>query len=184
MVTELDKLVKAQQYIAKLAEGIDPITDAKLPQDTVLNQVRLSRCFFYVAGVLSRAIEEYGKAAADALPAFHITDEELRRVVVSNEPVNITSLIKSMSEAAPGRRRLAAAAVTGWMVQQGYLKSITDASGKNRKEVTTKGAGLGLYTEVREGPAGKYLAVLYKPEAQRFVLGHIKDIMIFAGAKQ
>lgn len=183
MVTELDKLVRAQHYIAKLAEGIDPITGEELPQDTVLNNVRLSRCFFYVSDVLSRMIEDFGKTPADMLPAFHITDEELRRVAVANEPVNVTTLIKAVCEAATGRKKLAAATVTGWLVQEGCLKSVTDTNGKSRKEVTPKGAGIGLYTEMREGPAGKYLAVLYPPDSQRFVLNHINDILAFTGAK-
>jgi hypothetical protein len=181
MVTELDKLVRAQQYIAKLAEGIDPITDAELPQDTILNNVRLSRCFFYVAGVLSQVIEGHGKmpARADALPAFSITDEELSRVAVADGPVNITTLLKAVSDAAPGRKKLAVTAVTGWLAQEGYLKAVNEADGKGRKEVTEKGKGIGLFSEMREGPAGRYLAVLYPPEAQRFILKHINDILAF-----
>ncbi len=180
MITELDKLVRAQQYIAKLAEGIDPFTDTALPQDTVLNNVRLARCFFYVAGVLSGLIGEHGKKSAESLPAFHISDEELSRVSTANEPVNITALLKAVSEAVPDRKRLSPAAVTGWLVHEGYLKSVADAEGKSRKEVTPKGAGIGLFTEMREGPSGRYLAVLYKHEAQRFVLSHIKDILTSA----
>jgi hypothetical protein len=41
----------------KLANGIDPITDAELPGDSALNNIRLSRCFFFVSDVLRRAIE-------------------------------------------------------------------------------------------------------------------------------
>jgi hypothetical protein len=183
LVTELDKLVRAQQYIAKLAEGVDPITDAELPQDTVLNHVRLSRCFFYVAGVLSELIENGGKPARAGapLPAFHITDEELRTVKIPETPVNITTLLKAAGDAAPGRKKPAATAVTGWLVQQGYLKNFSDADGKNRREVTENGKGIGLFTEMREGPAGRYLAVLYPPEAQRFILSHLNDIAMSDG---
>ena len=139
MVTELDKLVRAQQYITKLAEGVDPITDIELPQDTVLGNVRLSRCFFYVAGVLSQMIEGYEKIPTEALPEFYITKDELRKVAVAEEPVNVTALLKAVSNAAPGRKKLAPTAVTGWLVQQGYLKAVA-AEGKSRKEVTPKGA--------------------------------------------
>ena len=47
-MTELEKLHKAKLYMDKLANGTDPITGADLPDDTALNNVRLSRCFFYV----------------------------------------------------------------------------------------------------------------------------------------
>jgi hypothetical protein len=146
-----------------------------------LNNVRLSRCFFYVAGVLSGKIEEYDKKPAQAgeLPPFFITEEELGRVAITDVPVNITSLLKAIGDAAPGRKRLAVTSVTGWLVQEGYLKPLTDNDGKSRKEVTEKGKTIGLFTEMREGPAGRYLAVLYPPAAQRFILDHINDILSF-----
>lgn len=56
MITELDKLNRAKEYLDKLAEGQDPFTGEELFNDKVLNNVRLSRCFFYVSGVLSPII--------------------------------------------------------------------------------------------------------------------------------
>lgn len=184
MVTELDKLTRAQQYIAKLAEGIDPITDKELPGDSVLNNVRLSRCFFYVAEALAKLVADCGKTPAETLPAFSITDEELSRVSVAEQPVNITTLLKAVADAAPGRKKLSPAAVTSWLVNEGYLKTVIDTKGKSRKEATEKGRKTGLFTEMREGPSGRYLAVLYKPEAQRLILSHIRDILALIGVKE
>lgn len=185
MVTELDKLKRAQEYMAKLAEGIDPITDTKLPGDTALGHVRLSRCFSYVAGVLSEMIEGYGKKVArgENLSAFSITEEELARIKVSDAPVNITTLIRMIAEAAPGRRKLAVTAVTGWLAQEGYLKTVAGDNGKGHKEVAPKGADLGIFSEMRDSPSGRYMAVLYPPEAQRLILGRINDILAFVAAK-
>ena len=45
-MTELEKMQRAKMYLDKLANGIDPISDREMPDDTVLNQVRLSRCLF------------------------------------------------------------------------------------------------------------------------------------------
>ena len=60
---EMERLKRARMYMEKLAEGIDPITDMELPSDTVLNNVRLSRCFTYVAGVLGRLVDVGGEEA-------------------------------------------------------------------------------------------------------------------------
>ena len=57
-MTELETMQRAKQYIHKLANGIDPLTDRPLPHDTVLHQVRISRCFFYVETLIDRAIEQ------------------------------------------------------------------------------------------------------------------------------
>ena len=67
-MTELEKIKRAKIYIEKLSNGIDPITDNKLPDDTVLNNERLSRCFFYITDILQQVVEnggEVGKSLRD-----------------------------------------------------------------------------------------------------------------------
>ena len=54
-MTELEIMQRAKMYMEKLAQGIDPISDQEIPEDSVLNNVRLARCFFYVSGVLPAA---------------------------------------------------------------------------------------------------------------------------------
>ena len=44
----------------KLAKGIDPITGSEAPENDVINNLRVSRCLFYVADVLGRVIENGG----------------------------------------------------------------------------------------------------------------------------
>lgn len=44
-MTELEKMQRAKMYIDKLANGINPIDDAAAPENDVINNVRLSRCF-------------------------------------------------------------------------------------------------------------------------------------------
>ena len=45
-MTELEIMQRAKMYMDKLAQGIDPITDEEVPEDSVLNNVRLAQCFF------------------------------------------------------------------------------------------------------------------------------------------
>ncbi len=58
MPTELDTMKHAKEYIDKLANGIDPFTDKPVPDDDIVNNVKLSRCFFYISGILEMA-EKY-----------------------------------------------------------------------------------------------------------------------------
>lgn len=52
-MTELETLQRAQMYMEKLANGINPIDGSIVPEGDVVNNVRLSRCFFYVADPIS-----------------------------------------------------------------------------------------------------------------------------------
>ena len=79
-MTELEIMQRAKVYMEKLAQGIDPISDQEIPEDSVLNNVRLARCFFYVSGVLEQVIANGGRVVSTPQKDFSITDEELRRV--------------------------------------------------------------------------------------------------------
>ena len=59
-MTELEAMQRAKMYLDKLAQGIDPITNQEVPEDSVLNNVRLARCFFYVSDVLGKVIDNGG----------------------------------------------------------------------------------------------------------------------------
>ena len=98
MVTEIDKLKRAKEYLQKLSEGIDPITDTALPADTALNNVRLSRCFTYVAEVLQKVIDSGGKGLGWQRP-FFVTAEEIKRVRLSDQPIPISAFVQAVNDA-------------------------------------------------------------------------------------
>ena len=85
-MTELEIMQRAKMYMDKLAQGIDPISDQEMPEDSVLNNVRLARCFFYVSGVLDQVIANGGNVKKTPKKDFYVTEEELRRIAVSQEP--------------------------------------------------------------------------------------------------
>ena len=56
-MTDLEVMQRAKKYMDRLAQGIDPITGNEMPEDSLLNNVRLARCFFYVSGILQQVID-------------------------------------------------------------------------------------------------------------------------------
>ena len=86
-MTELEKMMRAKTYIDKLANGIDPLTDCEMPDDKVLNNVRISRCLFYVSDILSKVIEnggQIGKKQIVKQSPFFITMNSLKRLKSAN----------------------------------------------------------------------------------------------------
>ena len=55
-MTELEIMQHAKGYLDKLAKGIDPLTDREVPENDIINNVRISRCLFYVSDVLRQVI--------------------------------------------------------------------------------------------------------------------------------
>ncbi len=56
-MTELETLERAKMYIDKLANGINPLNDEPVKDDDIVNNIRISRCLFYVSNILKNVIE-------------------------------------------------------------------------------------------------------------------------------
>ena len=59
-MTELEKIAYAKSFMDKLANGINPLDDTPIPDADIVNNVRLSRCFFYVSDILRQVYENGG----------------------------------------------------------------------------------------------------------------------------
>lgn len=179
-MTDLEIMQRAKLCMDKLAQGIDPITDREMPDDSVLNNVRLARCFFYVSDVLGRVIQNKGVIGAKPkLQEFCITDEQLSRVQISHEPVRVTQFVEQISAAVndPQMKKLSTTVITNWLLEKGLLEKHTTPDGKTKRLPTANGVMLGLSTQIRQGQYGDYEAVYYNAEAQRFLLDNMRAFL-------
>ena len=175
-MTELETMQRAKMYLDKLAQGIDPITNQEVPEDSVLNNVRLARCFFYVSGVLEQVIANGGAIGAKPkLQPFAVDPEQLAKVQLSLEPVRVTQLVEMISATVdnPQMKKLSTTVITNWLLEKGFLKKETGAEGKSRRIPTQNGLMIGLSAQTRQGQYGEYQAVFYNSDAQRFVLDNL-----------
>ena len=70
MATELEIMTHAKHYIDQMANGVNPLTGEPANESDIINNVRISRCLFYVSDVLRQVIEKGGlqkKAAVKKL---------------------------------------------------------------------------------------------------------------------
>ncbi len=179
-MTELETMQRAKMYLDKLAQGIDPISGDEVPEDSLLNNVRLARCFFYVSGVLQQVIENGGTVVSlqGQKISFYMTPQQISQVVLPDHGLRITEFTALLYTAVdnPAMKRPGTTAITNWLVEQRILQKVTTPDGKQRRVPTEEGLRLGLYTETRQGMHGEYEAVLYGPSAQRFLLEHLTEI--------
>jgi hypothetical protein len=135
-MTELEKLERAKMYLDKLANGIDPITDQELPEDTALNNVRLARCFFYVSDVLRQVIENGGTvkpAKKVKRAAFSLTPEQVAAVQISTEPLQISQIVERLNAVIDSEqtRKISTTTITNWLLKKGFLQEVPNSSGKS-----------------------------------------------------
>lgn len=178
-MTELETVQRAKLYMDQLSQGIDPISGRELPEDSALNQIRLSRCFFYVSGILEQVIRNGGQVGSAQKADFSITPEQLARVQISAYPVRITEFADTVLQTVgnSAMKRPNVNKVTNWLLEQGLLTTEPTPDGKTRRIPTAAGTRIGITAQLRQSPEGEYLAIYYDANAQRFLLDHLYTIL-------
>ena len=177
-MTELEMLRRAKLYMDKLAQGSDPIMGDELPEDSVLNQVRLARCFFYVSGILQQVIDNGGYVGRKPKKGEFVLTQKMLHLSPSKRPLRISEFAEMLAAAAddPNAKRPKTTVITDWLISKGFMKKTMDPEGKPKRLPTEIGKQIGLSTGTRQGQYGEYLAVDYSQEAQQFLLDHLEEI--------
>jgi len=186
-MTELEMMERARQYMEKLANGINPLDGSVIPDGDVVNNVRLSRCFFYVEGVLRQVIANGGteKKEKPKKLTFDLPLEKRDAFDFSQTPISVSEIAKRINDltADENMKKLTTTMLTGWLKELGLLQTEQGADGKNRTVPTDRGRSMGITTEDRMGQYGMYLAVLYDLAAQRFILDNLDGVIQQENAK-
>ena len=98
-MTDLEIMQRAKTYIEKMANGLNPITGQPIPDYETLNDVRISRCLFYVSDVLRQVIDNGGEVVKKTAKkqAFAISQEQLQRFEFSKEPIPISEITRRIN---------------------------------------------------------------------------------------
>lgn len=193
-MTELEILQRAKQYVSKLANGVDPITDEEVSESDVVNRVRVSRCLFYVADVLQQVIDNGGKVSGGyvapepkkpKLRPFEISPESLASFSFYARPVAVSEMVRQLNDLSHDdtMKKLTYNRVAEWLLSEGVFCQMLDASGRKTNRPTDKGTAMGISVEKRTGQHGDFWVVLFNRDAQQFLIDHLPEILAFAPEK-
>lgn len=177
-MTELERLDQARIYMEKLANGIDPLTDQPIPEGEVVNHVQISRCLFYVSGLLRQLTERGGlpqpDKAAGKVP-FLLSYGERDNFRFSETPMPISEIAKRINELIPQQTmtKLNYKHLSDWLTERGFLQTASRADGSVFRQPTASGVALGITTEKRQGSQGTYTVTVYNRAAQQFILDNL-----------
>ena len=166
-MTEKEIIKHAKDYIDSLANGTNPLTGEPVNESDVVNNVRISRCLFYVSGILEKVLN----GERNILP----------RVKKSkfSEPILVSDVVKRIAALSESEnmRKFPTSKITKWLLKNGFLEERENKLGKIKKYVTSAGEEIGLYQEEREGQYGRYVVTLYTTSAQHFVIDNLEAIL-------
>lgn len=137
-MTELEKIERAKMYMDKLANGINPIDDTMAPDDDLINNVRLSRCFFFVSDVLRQVIENGGTKSAvnkklKKLP-LEIPMEKRSQFAYSEVPIPASEIAKRINALVDNdtMQKLTYSGILTWLTEIGMMECALTPDGKRK----------------------------------------------------
>ena len=188
-MTELEKIGYAKSFIYKLANGVNPIDDTVIPDGDVVNNVRLSRCFFYVSDILRQVIANGGVDSAPQVKIvekkskkqpYYLSPEQAKLFEYSNVPITATEIFNRIMVIGPqeGVKKLPKKNLTKWLISLGFLEEVM-VNEARVKRPTESGKEIGILQEERRGQYGNYFVVLYNRDAQQFIIDNIEAMLAF-----
>ena len=182
-MTELEIMQHAKDYLDKLAKGIDPLTGREVPEGEIINNVRISRCLFYVSDVLRQVIENGGMIGTPAkkgtLAPYDLPFEARNHYAFGDWPLSASQIAQQLNELVDlsTMQKLKTTSITKFLLQSGLLFEEEGPSGTKNKRPTEAGRKLGIATQQRTGLNGDYTAVVYDRQAQQFILDNLDAII-------
>lgn len=181
-MTELEKIASVKTYIDKLANGINPLTGQTVPDADIINNVKISRCLFYVSDLLRQTIEEKALSQPKGKPVkqpFQLDYEARKQFRYSEVPISISEIAKRINELIPieNMQKLNYKYLLDWLMESNFLELIPGVNGKMTRNPTRNGTMLGITLEHRESPRGPYSVIVYDLEAQKFILDNLDGVI-------
>ena len=180
-MTELETIARAKMYIDKLANGINPLDDTAVAENDIVNNVRISRCLFFVSDTLRRVLENGGVGVTSRVKKnkFKITAEELEKFEFSDRPIPVSEITKRINDIADteNSKKLSHNTITSWLSEIGMLKEMINTAGKKSKRPTAEGAELGIFVKEVTSQNGTFNVVFYNKSAQKFIVDNIPSVI-------
>lgn len=177
----LELLKHAKGYIEKMANGINPLTGESIPDNELINNIRISRCLFYVNDILGEVLTNGGiNNKRTRKKPFTITKEVLNKFEYSDTPIPISNIVKKINDLNPNTDmcKLKTTPICNWLINIGLLAE-NEIKGKIYKLPTASGKDMGLYVEERIGYNGEYYIVQYPRTMQEFIIDNFDNILEF-----
>lgn len=175
----IDNLFLADEYVTCLAKGIHPITKAVLPDDSVINDVKIVRCLYFVSEVLNDSIKKSEKKSGRKKP-FNLSQHDLYRFKISNGEITISAIVRKLNDLKTDENmaKLTTKPFTQWLLNCNLLQEVEE-KGKIVKRPTDAGKSLGMSVRKIITDYGVFNAVVYNSKAQQFLIDNFMSIINF-----
>ena len=116
-MTEIEIIARAQMYLEKLANGVNPLTNEEVAENDVVNNVRIS-------GILGQITSNGGFEIKKS--EFTLSPQQLANFEYSQTPLTVSEITKRLNHLVNPLQSstLKNGIITEWLTQSGMLSNI------------------------------------------------------------
>ena len=161
--------------------------DTPIPDDDIANNVRLSRCFFYVSSILQKEVDRERRKITkekktDKLP-FSITPEQLQQFEYSANPISMSAMGQKINwlvreDIEENRmQRFSYRKIHYWLRDIGMIEWREWGVGTYKRFPTPEGEAIGLVLQIWENYGRKNPVIYLSEEAQHFIIDNMEAVI-------
>lgn len=178
---DMKKLETAITYMDRIANGKNPINNLPVEDDSVINNVNVIRCMYFVKEILEEVKKNGGQIGKKARKKDKLDYPiDLAKNFTYTEDKSITKFVKQLNEEIDENlyKKLKYNQITSWLFSNGYLQDEENSErNKSFRRPTQKGIQIGIRTERNSFNGREYMAVIYGKQAQEFIVQNLDNIL-------
>lgn len=144
----------------------------------MINNVRISRCLFYVSKVLDDVIKNNNKKRTNGSIPFYMDNDTIKGYRITDEKLSISKVASRINElkANDNMKNLRGSDICSWLVSIGLLKEV-EYNVKKRKRPTDLGIESGISVEHVITNMSEYDLVVYDKNMQIFIIDNFESLL-------
>lgn len=173
MADSAQKLLESKVLLSKLTNGVNPIDDSPIFEESFLHHPKILRALFYLNDYITQQIEH--KTLPPRKPTkFLITEEQLANVMLPSGKIGINEFAKAINRVIDFQ---VSKKVTGQMINKklkelGILSEMVDEEGKLTTITNENSEGYGIESVTRTFNGREYQKVVYNDVGKEFLLNN------------
>lgn len=178
MVVDTEKLLETRSIIIKLANGINPVDDSPIIEESFLNNPKIVRSLYYLNHYITDQIEQ--KTLSKRKPTkFLITEEQLENIRLPSEKIGINEFAKAINNVIDQRvsKKVTGQVINKKLKELGILSEMIDEEGKVITITNENSEGYGIESIARSFNGREYQKIVYNDVGKEFLLRNIVKLL-------
>jgi hypothetical protein len=176
MNIDFERLDESRKLLHMIANGIDPVNDVPISNESFLNDPKVIRSIFFLVDYIE---SEMAKIPRTKRSKFFISKDQKSKVKFPDGDLGINDIANAINEVIDTRlvKRLSGMVINKQLKKIGILSEEKTDDGRKRTITNEKSEGYGIFSKVRYFDNRQYEQVVFNDIGKKFILDNLERIL-------